>query len=109
MVVAARRLIAAGRAGAAVDLLGGYRPEETDEDYANAVREELEPVVECQHPMSAQIATYEIQELFKWLQDRNFDWERVAHLEWQYLPLLSLDSNARTLERRLAEEPDFFA
>ncbi len=59
------------------------------------------------HSMDA----YRIQELIKQLQENSeVSFDELSRIEWNYLPLLEAQGNTipRTLEKRLATEPEFF-
>jgi hypothetical protein len=60
---------------------------------------------------TGQLDSYKIVELIKYLQeDDSADKEGVAKVEWAYLQLLDHGAEKRpqTLERRMANEPDYF-
>jgi hypothetical protein len=53
---------------------------------------------------------YDFERLFNLFYEHEavLGWERIARLEWQYLPALGYDANPRMLSRLLARDPAFF-
>ena len=53
---------------------------------------------------------YDFERLFNlfYEYETSIGWERIARLEWQYLPALGYDANPRMLGRLLARDPSFF-
>lgn len=113
VAVTARRLMAAERPAGALQLLTLYarHEEETDESLAPVVADALEAVAEHQDdPELEQLQHYEFETLFDFLEKHKsaLGAERVARLEWAYLPALGYEPRVESLHEALASDPSFF-
>jgi len=106
--LAVDQLIRYGRPNAAIDCVA--RMISTNGlDRARAVRS-LEAALHSQSPASS-LEVHDTVQIIKALQDDpEVSLPEMSQIEWAYLPLLDEHSGARpkTLERRLAREPEFF-
>lgn len=106
----AARMLAHGRAAAALDFLAVYsyqRPEAID---ASLVAEGLEAILAGNDKEIALLSSYDISRLLELLRSSTLDEEQVALLEWRLLPLtdLGVGPAAAVLERKLSQDPAFF-
>ena len=115
-----RKLAEVGRPGTALQLTELYmRGEEKSDDadkdgaeiaeiMANALDELLKRQGDDTDP--AQFSQYELQRVFTNLErhKRSLGDDRVARLEWAFLPALGYEPSVETLHRQLAASPDFF-
>jgi hypothetical protein len=53
-------------------------------------------------------SSYDIQRLLDYLRSCGLDEDRLATLEWQFLPARGFNERSPVLERRLARDPQFF-
>lgn len=109
LFLAVEKLLEYGRPRAALNCLHMARYNQKEIDNLQCIRA-LFAAVSANEP-SYKMDTYQIVELIKFLQeDPAVDPDELFRLEWVYLPLLDGHSGAipRTLERRLAKDPDFF-
>ncbi|SDS21205.1 hypothetical protein SAMN04489860_1048 [Paraoerskovia marina] len=110
---ASRNLIAAGRAAAALDMIGLYsHPEESDKAVAELVASGLEALLEESQGEESfgHLDNYHFQRLFAILANCREDLgeARVVGLEFQYFPALGFDADAPSLHRAMLEDPSFF-
>jgi hypothetical protein len=56
------------------------------------------------------LSQYDFQQLFELFYEHRdaLGWERIAHLEWAYLPALGYNAKPRMLNDLMARDPDFF-
>ena len=111
--VTGRRLLAADRPAAALQLLSLYsRPQrDPDVNFAPLVADALNVLLERQDdPELNALEQYQLETLFDFLEAHKdmLGAERVARLEWAYLPALGLEPKVDTLHEALATEPSFF-
>jgi hypothetical protein len=106
----ARRLLAAGRPGAALDLLALYIRHDGGQDCAELMATGLEELLprDAGDPEARVLSHYELVEIFGYLERSSLPRDRLARLEWSYLPALSHDANPATLNGYLAASPSFF-
>jgi hypothetical protein len=107
--VAIDRLLKYGRPRAAIGCLMAILQAKQALDSQQAIRALLAAVTSTERP--GQVDTYEAVQVIKALQDDpHTDPQGLFQVEWAYLPLLEDRQGAAPtlLERRLAEEPDFF-
>lgn len=110
---AADRLIAVGRAAAALDMLAMYQGRyKVDAAYAEAVARALEELLErsANDPEIGRLQRWDYERAFAVL-DVHIDVvgrSRVARLQWNFLPALGYDPPTTSLHRALAEDPGFF-
>jgi len=108
----ARKLIDNGRARTAVDLLAMHPKGELGSD-SSLIVDALEALLDSPREEGASIATlsHEISDLLDVLTRRqDTEEERVAKLEWAFLPLLApFDHRPTVLQRAMAQSPEFFA
>lgn len=110
--LAAERLLEAGRPAAALRLLVVYFRQGVEAAYAELTATTLE-----------KLGASELEDLeLRALSQRDFDaafemidphadtvgWERIARLQWAYLPALGFDPKAQVLQRLLSTDPTFF-
>ncbi len=105
------KLLAAGRVFAAAELaFSSMRGDFTIDD--ERILMLLEKGIECQSEEDVRQANYyAVQDLISHLQQSgNVDWERLARVEWAYLPLLSEFSpvQPQTLLQSLSDNPQLF-
>src|SRR5215210_1678472 len=97
VILVAERLLGVDRPGAALDLIALYsRPEgeKLDSERAEVVVRGLEAIL--QHGDAASevraLSQYELMRLFTALEGSDLPRERVAALEWAYLPAFGIDA-----------------
>ncbi|MFV0634902.1 hypothetical protein [Demequina sp.] len=110
---ATRKLITAGRAAAALDMIGLYSdPGESSRAVAELVASGLEALLEESQGKErfGRLDTYHFQRLFAILANRRGDLgeARVVGLEFQYFPALGFEADAPSLHRAMLEDPGFF-
>jgi hypothetical protein len=106
-VVAA--LYGVGRFGAGLDLLNLYLRNDAGGEWAELVATGLEQLLE--HGAEGevrQLSQYGFRNLFAYLERVSVDQERLARLEWSYLPAFAHEPAPQALSRALAESPAFF-
>lgn len=113
---AARRLLSHGRPVASLDLISIYLSSEqtNDPEIAELVAAGLEGIIAADSPdpeMPSVLQQYDFQRFFVLLQQHKAEvgWERIARLEWLFLPLLGFDAQPPTLHQLMATDPDFYA
>jgi hypothetical protein len=115
LVYAARKLLSFGRPVASLDLISLYMDsaQANNADVAELVVAGLEAIIAAGSPdpeMPSVLQQYDFQRFFAFLQQHKAEvgWERVARLEWLFLPLLGFDAQPPTLHQLMATDPDFF-
>ena len=112
VVQAARRMAAAGRADSSASLLAGssYRLE-ADPEFAEASAEMLEQRLEQEDEPDTVLTDDCLTSLLGVLNRHSgaLGEQRVARIEWAYLPALGWGTETPCLHKILAEDPDFFA
>lgn len=106
---AVQNLLQHGRAAIAVDALSIYAGRNADDVDSDLVVQALEQFGSQDDPEASSVSAYDISHLLSYLQARGVDEERIALLEWKYLPLLQHDGKMPALERLLARDPRTFA
>jgi hypothetical protein len=81
-------------------------------EVAELVAAGLEAIIAAGSPdpeMPSVLQQYDFQRFFTFLQQHKAEvgWERVARLEWLFLPLLGFDAQPPTLHQLMATNPDF--
>ncbi len=107
--VAIDKLIEYGRPRSAIECLDCQVQNKLPIDQARSIAA-LMAAVESNEPMVS-MDTYHIKELIKSLQKApDIDLDAMYRIEWKYLSLLDRHENAapKYLQRRLANEPEFF-
>ena len=108
--IAIDKLIENGQSKAAITCLGRMLHDKRTIDVNQAVRALLAAGTSSE-PLGS-VDTYDIIKIIQALQDDpETDPEDMFRIEWAYLPLLdshSGDASPKTLENRLASDPDFF-
>jgi hypothetical protein len=112
--LAAERLLGVDRPGAALDLVGLHSRREQGQAMESAraglVVRGLEALL--RHEDSAgemrYLSHYELMGLFAALEASEVPRERVAALEWAYLPAFGIDSSPVALREMLSRDPQFF-
>ena len=111
LVQAARRMAASGRADASASLLAGssYRLEANPE-FAEASADMLEQRLEQEDGPDTVLAYHSLKHLLEVLNRHAgaLGEQRVARIEWAYLPALGWGTKTPCLHKILAEAPDFF-
>lgn len=113
VVLVATNLVTAGRLVGALDFLTLYgRHQGVDEAVvAEILADALEQMLRVDDPQAVHLREHDFEEVFEIL-ERQADTvglERVATLQWAYLPALGYHPDAPTLQRFMAEDPKFFA
>lgn len=108
---AAERLMQAGRHTASLDLIQLYinRESVNVEALLNLAASNLEMLQE-DDPDIGLLRQTSFEEFFNRFYDHEsaLGWDRVARLEWTYLPALGHDAHPRMLGKLLASDPDVF-
>jgi hypothetical protein len=106
-VVAA--LYEVGRYGAGLDMLNLYLRDDSGGEWADLVAVGLEALLTPQGADEVrQLSQYGLRTLFNYLERIGFDRDRLARLEWAYLPAFEFEPAPPTMARYLAENPAFF-
>lgn len=112
LVQAARQMAASGRADASASLLAGstYRLE-ADPEFAIASAEMLEQRIQQEDGPDTVLTYHSLTSLLGVLNRHAgaLGEQRVALIEWAYLPALGWGTETPCLHQILAEDPDFFA
>jgi hypothetical protein len=108
--VAVQRLLSAGRPGHALHLLIRYLRNLAGPSWAGQMAAGLEELLgrEATDPEARAVSHYEIVQLFDYLESSTLPRDRLAKLEWSYLPALGHEANPPTLGSYLASDPSFF-
>lgn len=108
----ARRLREVGRNAASVAFLSLYSRRTDSYEFARAITEGLEELMENPDadPEIGTLREYDFDLLMKAIANHRdqLGRDRVVRLEWFFLPALGFDPDAHNLHRALAEDPDFF-
>src|SRR6266568_2767733 len=109
---ATQRLLGVGRYGTALRLLRLYAGRDPSGVSAELIAQTLEATLasETIDPELGALRQHDFETLFGLL-DRHADdlgWERVARLQWMFLPALGLDPSVQVLHRLLSSDPAFF-
>ena len=112
VVLVATNLVTSGRLAATLDFLSLYgRHQSVDEAaVAEILADALEQMLRVDDPQAVHLREHDFEQVFAIL-ERQADRvgvERVATLQWAYLPALGYDPDAPTLHRFMAEDPKFF-
>lgn len=114
VLLVAERLTGVGRNAAALDFLGIYRSQAgaPEDAVAELVARGLDGVLVTQDadPEFNRLSSYDYEQAFELL-ERNrvvIGEDRLAGLEWAYLPALGLHPDVPTLYDRMAQDPRFF-
>ncbi|HVQ90372.1 MAG TPA: hypothetical protein VMU51_05000 [Mycobacteriales bacterium] len=106
------RLMAVGRNAVALALVELYaRRDAADiELLVDPAASALESLIVADDPEIGGLRQYSFNQLFDLFYDyeATLGWERIARLEWAYLPALGYDANPRMPGRLLARDPNFF-
>lgn len=108
----AERLLDVGRPNAALELLHLYSrgKQEISSLRAELAARGLEQILECGIDASGQrlLARHRLVELFAILERAGLARQRLARLEWAYLPAVGINHSPATLGQILSEEPGSF-
>jgi hypothetical protein len=110
----AEKLIAAGRPAAALQLMEMYLRKDLEEpdQLARVMADALDALLERQDedPELQGLSQYDFQRAFGYLEQHQetLGKDRVARLEWAYLPALGYEPDVQTLHGELAANPEFF-
>jgi hypothetical protein len=106
----AQRLLVAGRPGASLALLALYIRHHTATDFAELMATDLEELLprDPADPEVRGLSHYELVQIFEYLERSSLPRERLAALEWSYLPGIGQDLSPATLSSQLASSPRFF-
>lgn len=106
----AEKMLAAGAVVRALDLLNLYHRGEPTLARAELVARGLELMLENPDRVALEhLSQYGLRNLFEYMERAGLDEERLARLEWSYLPVFGYDVAPPTLSRHLAASPEFFA
>jgi hypothetical protein len=106
-VVAA--LFEVDRYGAGLDMLNLYLREDTGGEWAELVATGLEALLTPEGADEVrQLSQYGLRTLLNYLERIEFDRDRLARLEWAYLPAFEFEPPPPALAGYLAESPAFF-
>lgn len=112
VVLVARKLVDAGRLAAALRFLSLYgRHQGVDEAVvAEILADALEQMLRVNDAEAVHLREHDFEQVFAILerQAAAVGVERVATLQWAYLPALGYDPDAPSLHRFMAEDPTFF-
>ena len=110
--LAAERLLEAGRPAAALRLLVLYIRRGVDPAYAELASTTLEKLLasELEDPELRGLSQHDFEAAFEVIEPHvdAVGWERLARLQWAYLPALGFDPKAQVLQRLLSTDPAFF-
>jgi hypothetical protein len=109
---AAQRLLGVGRHGTALRLLQLYARRDPSEVSAELIAQTLEATLASgtTDPEFGSLRQYDFETLFGLLDEHadTLGWERIARLQWTFLPALGLDPSVQVLHRLLSSDPAFF-
>jgi hypothetical protein len=109
---AAERLIEHRRNAAALGLIEIYADKDkSDSDrVVEAAASALDALLQVEDPESGILRQYSFDVLFDlfYEHEQTLGWERIARLEWAYLPALGYNANPKMLGQWLARDPNFF-
>jgi hypothetical protein len=110
--LAAQRLLGVGRHGAVLRLLGLYARRDAPEVSAELIAQSLEAVLASRPGDSEfdRLSQSDFEILFRLLDEHvdRLGWERIARLQWSFLPVLGLEPRVPVLHRLLSRDPTFF-
>jgi hypothetical protein len=112
----ARRLLQVGREPAALEFVrlyalhGAQKKKEDKLAYAPLIADALEQLgARAQpDPEMGLLSHHEFVDIFAFLADAKLPTDRLARLEWAYLPALGYDARPVALGRMMADDPAFF-
>jgi hypothetical protein len=97
------------RYGPGLDLLNLYLRDDSDGEWADLVAHGLDALLGRDSSEELrQLSQYGLRNLFTYLERVRFDEDRLARLEWAYLPAFEFEPAPPTLSRYLAANPSFF-
>lgn len=105
---AVQNLLKHGRSAIAVDALSMYVERSEDDVDEDLVIQALKEFGSHDDPEARSVSAYAITRLLGYLKERGIDEERIALLEWRYLPLLQHDGEMPALQRLLSRDPRTF-
>ncbi|WP_229071443.1 hypothetical protein [Actinoplanes sp. DH11] len=105
---AARQLILHGRTAAAVDALSMYADTNEVSVEVDVVIQALERFGTTEDPEVSRVSGHDLARLLEFLRVRRVDEDKVATLEWKYLPALQFDTRTPSLERLISRDPGSF-
>lgn len=109
-----RRLIGVGRSSTAIHLLVLYASRSNDADpaLASLAADALDALLEAgeSDPEIRGLRHYDLESVFGFLEKHRdlVGADRVARLEWGFLPALGLEPTVPSLHQALADDPSFF-
>ena len=104
----AQRLLDVRRPGSALRLLALYRRKGGGAKRAELMATALEELL-LRDPVDPEFRILSnLREVFSYLEQSTLPAERIARLEWAYLPVFGYGSSPPTLCRYLAQDPSFF-
>src|SRR5262249_51155691 len=106
----AQKLLDVNRPDAALDLLALYSRKEVEPERAELMATGVERLLAARDANTDvnALRQYGLMEVFSYLQRSSLPRERVAQLEWAYLPAFGYGVTPPTLSAYLAENPAFF-
>lgn len=108
-LTAARALTAAGRPRAALDLFRQISYRDKEAVPLDVLAATLEAALRSDDEPFGSVSAQDIGRHLDRLDEAEFDADRLAMLEWNYLPLFRFENRqSGVLHRALADEPDFF-
>jgi hypothetical protein len=109
---AARRLMEIERWAVALQLLELYIPRAESGASAQLITQALEGLLagEFTDPELPGLSQHDFEALFQALDDHvdTVGWERIARLQWAFLPALGFEPKVQVLHRLLSNDPAFF-
>jgi hypothetical protein len=113
----ARRLLEANRPAITLDFVHLYMRAASGNDaaddarYLELVADALEGVVSREEPDPelGELSRHDFVDLFAYLTSAGLPHDRLARLEWAYLPALGYDARPVALGRAMADDPNFFS
>jgi hypothetical protein len=109
VATAVEGLYSVKRFGAGLDLLQLYLGKDSEGDWAEQVATGLEALLRQENDEEIRhLSQYGLRALFDYLERVVFNEERLARLEWAYLPAFEFEAAPPTLSRYLASTPSFF-
>jgi hypothetical protein len=97
------------RFGAGLDMLNLYLRDDSDGTWADLVANGLEALLTRDSADELrQLSQWGLHALFNYLERVGFAEQRLARLEWAYLPAFEFEPTPPTLSRTLATTPSFF-
>ena len=105
---AVQQLLRHGRVAMAVDTLSLYVQLVEGSDLVDLVVEALTDFGSSGDPDVGRVSEHDLSSLLGYLRSSGTDEDRVAQLEWKFLPILHHEAHAPSLQRLLAREPSSF-